>query len=129
MTPATRALMGGARWLALAAYVALMALLAAWYGWLHPPRVVPPAAAVALALVPLLPALPGLLRGRPYTHAWASLLILAYLAHGIMESLAAPAQAGLARLEVVLASLFFAAALLYARVRGRQERQAPERGA
>lgn len=113
------------RWLALGSYGALLALLALWFGWLHPPQVVPPAAAVTLALAPLLTALPGLVRGRPYTHAWAALLVLAYLAHGIMEAVASPATAGIARLEVLLASLFFAAAVVYARVCARRLRQAP----
>lgn len=111
-----------ARATALCAYLGLFALLMAWFTWLSPPQVLPVALVLVVMVGPLLLPLHGLLRGRPYTHAWASFLALIYFTHGTVEAWAAPAERGLALTEVALSVLFFGAAMMYARCAGRAQR-------
>ena len=72
-----------ARWVTLAGYFGLLALLLNWFTWLSPPVSVPRALPLIVLTVPLLFPLRGLLHARTYTHAWVSLLALPYFAIGI----------------------------------------------
>ena len=100
--------------IASASLIALIALCLAWELWLAPVR--PGGSWLVLKTLPLLLPLFGILHGRRYTYQWASLLILAYLAEGLVR---VTTDSGTARLlagtEVVLALAFFVAAVLYAR--------------
>jgi len=89
--------------LLLAACVAAAALrTAAWPG----------SAALALALlVPLLLPLPGLLRRRRRTYAWATLCVAPYFIYGVTEAVANPAVRFMAGL-ILFASLALFAALV-----------------
>ena len=100
---------------ATATLAALIALCLAWELWLAPLR--PGGSLIALKALPLALPLPGILGGRRYTYQWSSLLILAYFAEGATRAWAdrPPAQF-LAMGEGVLAIVFFAAAVSYARV-------------
>ncbi len=49
---------------------------------------------VALAALPLLFPLPGLLSGRRYTYKWVGFLMLLYFCVGVSESMANPALRG-----------------------------------
>jgi len=72
-----------ARWMTLAGYFLLLALILNWFTWLAPPKTVPRALPMIILLVPLMFALRGLLHGRMYTHAWVSLLSMLYFAVGV----------------------------------------------
>ena len=65
--------------------IALIALCLAWELWLAPLR--PGGSMLMLKVLPLLPALRGILHGRRYTYQWMSLLVLLYLAEGLVRSL------------------------------------------
>ena len=52
--------------------------------WLAPLR--PGGSLLVLKVLPLLIPLTGILRGRVYTYQWASMLILAYFAEGIVRA-------------------------------------------
>ncbi len=86
-----------------------------WEMWLAPLR--PGGSWLVIKVLPLLVPLFGVLRGRRYTHQWASMLSLAYMMEGIVR---ATTEAGpsrwLAVLEVVLSLVFFGAAVFYARL-------------
>ncbi|MCZ7558908.1 MAG: DUF2069 domain-containing protein [Burkholderiaceae bacterium] len=102
------------RRLVVGAFVALIALGPAWELWLAPLR--PGGSALSLKVLPLAAALPSLLRGRVRTYQWWSMLVLAYLAEGLVRAtsdrgLAVP----LAFAETALAVLAFTAILLYVR--------------
>ncbi|UCE90718.1 MAG: DUF2069 domain-containing protein [Pseudomonadota bacterium] len=94
----------------------------AWITWLAPPQVLPVALVLVLMVGPLLLPLRGMLRGHPYTHAWASFLSLIYFTHGTVEAYAAPDERVWALLEVILSVLFFSGAMFYARCAGRAQR-------
>jgi uncharacterized membrane protein len=93
----------------------LIALCLAWELWLAPLR--PGGSLIALKALPLALPLAGIAAGRRYTFQWASLLILAYFAEGATR---AWSETGLSRTlagaEIVLAAVFFAAAVSYARL-------------
>lgn len=108
--PAVRAL----RAATVAATLALMALCLAWELWLAPTG----RGTLALKVLPLLPALRGLLRHRLYTFRWLSLLVWLYALEGLVRAASEPGRAALlAALEVALAVAVFAAATLYIRRR------------
>jgi uncharacterized membrane protein len=99
--------------IALAAWIALIMLSLIWELWLAPLR--EGGVWWAVKTVPLLIALPGLARARPYTMQWALLLSLAYLLDGLVRILDPQPGATLAAIEVALALAFFVGALLYLR--------------
>lgn len=99
---------------ASASLVFLIMLCLAWELWLAPLR--PGGSWLVLKAMPLLAPLFGILRGRRYTHQWASLLIQLYLLEGLIR---ATSDSGtmqlLAAVEVIVALIFFAATICYAR--------------
>jgi uncharacterized membrane protein len=109
-TPAIRR--RGAALGATTALIALIALSIAWEWWLAPLR--PGGTALVIKAVPLLLALPGVLRQRLYTLQWASMLILLYFAEGIVRGMSDRGlSARLGWLETLLALVFFVCALTY----------------
>jgi len=109
-----------ARVVTLAAWFALFFLLLAWYLWLAPATVFHPSVVLVVVVGPLLLPLRGLLAGRAYTHAWTTLLILLYFAHGVTEVMASPDARVLAWLEIALSVTLFTSAMFYARWRGKE---------
>ena len=65
----------------------------------------------ALFALPLLAPLPGLWRGRAYTHAWSSLLIVFYAAGFLVEAKSRPDSAPWLVLSFVAAAEFVALVL------------------
>src|SRR6202007_1655105 len=97
---------------ASAALVAMIVLAVAGERWLAPLR--PGGSALVFKALPLAFALPGVLRRRLYTFQWASMLILLYVAEGIVRGMTdAHPSALLGWLETALAVLFLACALAY----------------
>lgn len=100
---------------ASASLIALIALCLAWELWLAPLRL--GGSWLVVKALPLLLPLFGILRGRRYTHQWASMLSLAYLVEG---SVRAFTEGGLSQvlalLEIALALAFFVATAFYARM-------------
>lgn len=95
--------------------IVLIFLCLAWELWLAPLR--PGGSWLVLKVLPLLAPLFGILRGRRYTYQWSSMLILAYLAEGLVRATSDNGlSARLAALEVVLAIVFFATTLVFARL-------------
>ena len=104
------------RWanrIALACHVALtiaLAVVAKFPGWL-------------LAL-PLLAPLPGLWRGKPYTHAWCSMLLVFYAGGLLAEAWANPEGATRAFALATVAAAEFIALVLYVRFAAVDRRRA-----
>lgn len=70
--------------LALGFYLALIVLVLLWEGWLAPAPKAPPGFWLTLKGVLLLLPLFGMLRDRPRSYLWASLLVLFYFMEGVM---------------------------------------------
>jgi uncharacterized membrane protein len=67
------------------------------------------------AVVPLLAPLPGLIRGRRYTYAWATLFSIPYLMFAVTELLVKPAARWVAALSLLLVFAWFCAMILFLR--------------
>lgn len=95
--------------------VGLIALCLAWELWLAPLR--PGGSLLVLKAVPLMLALIGIIRGTRYTHQWASLLSLLYVAEGTVRATSdVGPSVPLAWLESCLAAAFFTGTVGYARL-------------
>lgn len=103
------------RYGAVASLIALIFLGLAWELVLAPVR--PGGSWLVLKVLPLLLPLFGILHGRRYTYQWASMLILLYVVEGVVRALTDRGTASrLAMVELVLATVFFACTLGYARL-------------
>ena len=71
-------------------------------------------------ILPLLLPLPGIVQGKPYTHAWASFIVLLYFLHSITVIYAEPTQMVYAIIELILAVGMFAGCSAFARLRGQE---------
>lgn len=110
--PAARA----TRAAAVAGVLALVALGLAWELWLAPLR--PGGSWWALKVLPLVAALPGLLRFRLHTYRWLALLLWLYFTEGVVRAFSeAPPASVLAGLEVLLSLALFAACTAHVRLR------------
>ena len=102
------------RYFAAMTLAALIIGTLAWELWLAPLR--PGGSWLALKTLPLLLPLRGIIRGEIYTYRWATMLILAYLAEGVVRAYAERSPvAAFAIAEIILSALFFTAAIIYIR--------------
>ena len=93
-----------------------------WELWLQPTG----GHTLALKAVPLIFALPGLLRMRMYTYRWLSLLILLYAAEGALRVMSRnPQEQVLAAIELALSLILFTLCALHIRYRLRSAKRAP----
>lgn len=109
----------------LAATAALVLLGVAWETLLAPTG----SGALAIKVLPLLPALPGLWRYRLYTFRWLSLLIWVYAGEGLLRATTERgASMALAIAELALAMAVFAGCVAHVRARigPRRPRQSTE---
>jgi uncharacterized membrane protein len=94
--------------------LALVGLGLAWELWLAPTG----RGTLAVKVLPLALALPGLMRHRMYTFRWLSLLVWPYVLEGLVRAISDRGlSALLAVAEVALAVVIFAAATFYIRRR------------
>lgn len=108
---------------ALSGYFALLALLFAWIIWFRDTSLIPTSLLLLIAIGPLLFPLRGLLHGRPYTFAWASMLSLLYLIHSVVELYSSPDHRQLAGAELLFTLCFYGGAMFYARWRSQELKQ------
>ncbi len=99
-----------ARALTLWIWAAVSASLLAWifvgYSWLL----------CVIAILPLLAPLNGLVRGRRYTYAWATLFAIPYMAFALTELLVNPQARWVAALSLLLVFAWFCTMILFLRV-------------
>lgn len=100
---------------ASATLVALICLCLAWELWLAPLR--PGGSTLALKALPLVVPLTGIFEGRRRTYQWSSMLVLAYLAEGVVRAWSERGAGQiLAAAEIALSVVFFAAVVAYSRL-------------
>ncbi|TBU90000.1 DUF2069 domain-containing protein [Phytopseudomonas dryadis] len=102
------------RYLSLASFLALAALLLIWnLGY----AAVPGSllwAVLAFQLLPLLLLAPGMIAGHPRAHAWACFVVNLYFIQGVLAAFD-PSKALFGWLEILLSMGLFISALLYTR--------------
>lgn len=105
---------------ALVSYLTLSVWVVAWQLWLAPH---PQISSTGLALawfIPLLFALPGIIQGKPYTHAWANFVLMLYFLHALTMLYIDDGERLLALVELLITSMSFVSNTLYARLRGKE---------
>ncbi|MGR5067003.1 MULTISPECIES: DUF2069 domain-containing protein [Vibrio] len=108
------------RYMALVSNLALLAWVAIWQLALSPhPHLSSTTLAIAWC-IPLLLPLPGILAGKPYTHAWANFVLMLYFLHALTILYVDDGERWLAVVELVLTSLGFVGNILFARARGKE---------
>lgn len=98
-----------ARNITVALWVALAASLLAWMSVGYS-RIL-----CTVAVLPLLAPLPGLLRGRRYTYAWATLFAVPYLMFALTELLTNPGARWVAGTSLILVFSWFCAMVVFLR--------------
>ncbi|KAI5912815.1 DUF2069 domain-containing protein [Thauera sp. 2A1] len=99
--------------LASASLLALIVLCVLWEAWLAPLR--PGGSWMMLKVVPLLPAVFGILRGKRYTYQWMSMMSLLYVVEGVLRARDPGLVGPLAIAEAVLAVVLCVCVIMYAR--------------
>lgn len=113
--------------IALLSLIALIVLSLLWELWLAPLR--PGGSALALKAIPLAFALRGTFRRNVYTLQWASMLVLLYLAEGIVRGMTdGGLSARLGWIEALLALVYFVCALAFVAPFKRAARAAKRQG-
>ena len=92
-------------WLWAAVALSLLAWMLAGYSW----------AICLIAVLPLLAPLRGLIQGRRYTYAWATLFAVPYLTFAITELLVNPAARWVASVSLLLVFAWFCTMILFLR--------------
>lgn len=101
----------------LTAYLGIMTLIPAWYGWLAPAQLISPTAMILMLALPMFTALRGLLHGRVYTFTWSLFLALLYFSHGVIEAWTNEPARMLAVIEILLSLCWLGAGIMYVRIR------------
>ncbi len=102
------------RLIVISSMAALALLCLAWELWLAPLR--PGGSLLALKALPLVLAMPSLVRGSVRSYQWWSMLVLIYITEGLMRATSERGTgAHLAWLEVALATTAFVGILMYVR--------------
>jgi uncharacterized membrane protein len=116
--PRTRQL----QYAALASYLLLILLVVLWEGWLAPTPNVPPGFWLTIKALLLLLPLVGMLRDKPRSYLWATLLVMLYFMEGTMllylhraEGFALHSVLPYALLETLLTLGFITSAGFYVR--------------
>ncbi|RUO55479.1 DUF2069 domain-containing protein [Pseudidiomarina homiensis] len=108
----------GYRWLALVSYIGLLSWVLIWQfatDFSQQSVLFKSLVYVLPLLFPLL----GIIRGKPYTHAWANFILMWYFLHSLTMLYIAPEQRWWAAVELLLTTLAFAGCTLFARNQGR----------
>ncbi|QFY41889.1 DUF2069 domain-containing protein [Candidatus Methylospira mobilis] len=103
-------------WITLCSLVALLTLWSAWITVWGGMRHAPLAASLAVATLPLLAGLHGLLRKRRASFIWLGLVSLFYFVHGIVSLYARqPEHSVLAIIETIASLSLFSGAFVWLR--------------
>ncbi|MFC6440275.1 DUF2069 domain-containing protein [Bowmanella sp. JS7-9] len=71
-------------------------------------------------ILPLLLPLPGMVAGKPYTHAWANFIVMFYFLHSLTALYDHRGEWFYALVELLFASMMFIGCSYFARLRGRE---------
>lgn len=108
------------RYIALCSHLALITWMIVWYFLLPITADYSIVFKIIFYILPLLLPLPGIVQGKPYTHAWASFIVLLYFLHSITVIYAEPSQMLYAIIELIFASSMFIGCSGFARLRGQE---------
>ena len=108
------------RYLALLSHTGLIIWITLWQFTFTKAHTYSPIFIALFYILPLLLPYWGILKGKPYTHAWANFVVLFYLIHGCAVAYAVPAERWYAVVEIILCTGMFVGCSAFARKRGRE---------
>ena len=108
------------RYLALLSHTGLIIWITLWQFTFTKAHTYSPIFIALFYILPLLLPYWGILKGKPYTHAWANFVVLFYLIHGCTVAYAVPAERWYAVVEIILCTGMFVGCSAFARKRGRE---------
>ncbi len=108
------------RYLAMASHISLLVWMSIWYLVLSGARDYSATFIIVVYILPLILPLYGIVRAKPYTHAWACFIVLWYFLHAITVMYAEPNYIIHASFELVLAIGMFTGCCMFARLRGQE---------
>ncbi len=106
--------------IALVGYFGLLIFMPLWLLVLAPSEGLSPTLALVMFCVPLLLPLPGLLKGKPYTFAWANFIVMIYFLHSLTTLWVSDGETLYALIELTFASMMFFAGTYYSKYRGQE---------
>ena len=108
------------RTITLIGYFGLLILMPVWLIWLNPSQGISTKVSLAIFWLPLLFPMRGLLKGTPYTYAWANFMVMLNFLHGLTTLWVIPEDIPFAVLELIFATMMFIGGTYYARHKGRE---------
>lgn len=108
------------RILALTCHLGLLVWLSLWYFALKSPLSYSFSFVFIMYLLPLLLPLYGIIKAKPYTHAWSCFVVLWYFLHAITVMYSEPEYILHASVELLLAIGMFTGCSMFARLRGQE---------
>lgn len=108
------------RKITLTGYVGLLVLMPVWLIWINPPANVGINLSLIFFWIPLFFPMWGLIKGKPYTYAWANFVVMLNFMHGLTTLWVVPEDIIYAILELTFATMMFLGGTYYARHRGRE---------
>jgi uncharacterized membrane protein len=108
------------RYLALIGHVGLLAWMTIWYLILSDSHEYSMTFVIVIYLLPLLLPLHGIIKAKPYTHAWSCFIVLWYLMHSATVMYVEPSYIYHAIVEMVFVIMMFVGCSMFARLRGKE---------
>ncbi len=111
------------RKLTLVSYFGLIVLFLYWIFFFIESSIISIPMMLLIAIGPLLFPFYGLMRAKPYTHAWCSFLALAYFIHAVVEAYANDVTRHLALIETALSTGLFLGCIYFVKMNARDQRK------
>jgi uncharacterized membrane protein len=108
------------RYLALIGHMGLLAWMCIWYLALANTRDYSIAFIFIMYLLPLLLPMYGIIKAKPYTHAWSCFVVLWYFMHSVTTMYVEPAYLLHASIEMIFVIAMFVGCAMFARLRGQE---------
>ena len=108
------------RKMAQVGYFGLLVFMPLWLLVLHPSEGLSPTLSLIMFTLPLLFPLRGIIKGNPYTFAWANFVVMIYFLHSLTTLWVSADERIYAIVELIFASLMFFAGSYYSKYRGQE---------
>lgn len=106
--------------IALIGYFGLLFFMPLWLLVLHPSEGLSPTLSLLMFTLPLLFPLRGLVKGDPYTFAWANFVVMIYFLHSLTTLWVSADERIWALIELIFATTLFLAGSYFAKYRGQE---------
>jgi uncharacterized membrane protein len=108
------------KFITLLSYFSLLIYMPLWLLWINPSEGLSPWLSLAMFTLPLLFPLKGLVKGDPYTYAWANFIVMLYFLHALTTLWVSSEDLIWASVELCLATSMFLAGTYFAKYRGQE---------